>query len=270
MKIAVCVKQIPDPAAPYELDPDTHFVVRPDDQVLDAGSIKVGMLPEVSEPILVDVGDELILTRDFEYGSAAPRDALYRALGGADAAVDWRFGTRVEGFEGGARAARLTLADGGRLDAGLVVNLAKTADITTSDLSDDFDTDGTLVLHDGYEPDAYRATRAWASVPSDRCTVISVASAITWWFVRTSPSASTTKSEPVPGFSKRPPSPSLSGKNCRYISCSGEVSTPPAPTALVIRIETTAGRTACPTATKGDAGASALTVTGRTGAFGNT
>ena len=35
MKIAVCVKQIPDPATPYELDPETHFVVRPEDQVLD-------------------------------------------------------------------------------------------------------------------------------------------------------------------------------------------------------------------------------------------
>jgi electron transfer flavoprotein beta subunit len=35
MKIAVCVKQIPDPATPYALDPETHFVVRPDDQVLD-------------------------------------------------------------------------------------------------------------------------------------------------------------------------------------------------------------------------------------------
>jgi electron transfer flavoprotein beta subunit len=35
VKIAVCVKQIPDPATPYELDPETHFVVRPDDQVLD-------------------------------------------------------------------------------------------------------------------------------------------------------------------------------------------------------------------------------------------
>ncbi len=35
MKIAVTVKQIPDPATPYELDPETHFVVRPDDQVLD-------------------------------------------------------------------------------------------------------------------------------------------------------------------------------------------------------------------------------------------
>ncbi len=35
MRIAVCVKQIPDPATPYDLDPDTHFVVRPNDQVLD-------------------------------------------------------------------------------------------------------------------------------------------------------------------------------------------------------------------------------------------
>jgi electron transfer flavoprotein beta subunit len=35
MKIAVCVKQIPDPATPYELDPVTHFVVRPHEQILD-------------------------------------------------------------------------------------------------------------------------------------------------------------------------------------------------------------------------------------------
>ena len=35
MKIAVCVKQIPDPNTPYTLDPETHFVERPDDQVLD-------------------------------------------------------------------------------------------------------------------------------------------------------------------------------------------------------------------------------------------
>jgi electron transfer flavoprotein beta subunit len=35
MRIAVCVKQIPDPATPYELDPDTHYVIRPNDQVLD-------------------------------------------------------------------------------------------------------------------------------------------------------------------------------------------------------------------------------------------
>lgn len=35
MKIVVCAKQIPDPATPYQLDPETHFVVRPEDQVLD-------------------------------------------------------------------------------------------------------------------------------------------------------------------------------------------------------------------------------------------
>jgi electron transfer flavoprotein beta subunit len=35
MRVAVCVKQIPDPASPYDLDPDTHFVVRPADQVMD-------------------------------------------------------------------------------------------------------------------------------------------------------------------------------------------------------------------------------------------
>jgi electron transfer flavoprotein beta subunit len=35
MKIAVCAKQIPDPATPYSLDPETHYVVRPNDQVLD-------------------------------------------------------------------------------------------------------------------------------------------------------------------------------------------------------------------------------------------
>jgi electron transfer flavoprotein beta subunit len=35
LKIAVCAKQIPDPATPYQLDPDTHFVIRPEDQILD-------------------------------------------------------------------------------------------------------------------------------------------------------------------------------------------------------------------------------------------
>lgn len=54
MRIAVCVKQIPDPAAPYELDPDTHFVVRPEDQVLDDTDrygVEVGLQ-------LADAGDE--------------------------------------------------------------------------------------------------------------------------------------------------------------------------------------------------------------------
>jgi electron transfer flavoprotein beta subunit len=35
MNIAVCVKQIPDPATPYELDSEHHWVIRPNDQVLD-------------------------------------------------------------------------------------------------------------------------------------------------------------------------------------------------------------------------------------------
>ncbi len=35
MKVVVCAKQIPDPAAPYHLDPETHFLERPTDQILD-------------------------------------------------------------------------------------------------------------------------------------------------------------------------------------------------------------------------------------------
>ncbi|GBD83857.1 electron transfer flavoprotein subunit beta [bacterium BMS3Abin02] len=35
MKVLVCTKQIPDPAAPYHLDPETHFLERPTDQILD-------------------------------------------------------------------------------------------------------------------------------------------------------------------------------------------------------------------------------------------
>ena len=53
MNIAVCVKQIPDPATPYELDSENHWVVRPDDQVLDDTDrvgIEVGLqLAEGSE-----------------------------------------------------------------------------------------------------------------------------------------------------------------------------------------------------------------------------
>jgi electron transfer flavoprotein beta subunit len=57
LKIAVCVKQIPDPATPYQLDPETHFVVRPDDQVLDDTDrygIEVGLqLAEATEGSVV-------------------------------------------------------------------------------------------------------------------------------------------------------------------------------------------------------------------------
>ena len=53
MNIAVCVKQIPDPAALYELDGENHWVIRPDDQVLDDTDrfgVEVGLqLAEASE-----------------------------------------------------------------------------------------------------------------------------------------------------------------------------------------------------------------------------
>jgi electron transfer flavoprotein beta subunit len=53
MNIAVCVKQIPDPATPYGLDGENHWVVRPNDQVLDDTDrvgIEVGLqLAEESE-----------------------------------------------------------------------------------------------------------------------------------------------------------------------------------------------------------------------------
>ncbi len=35
MKVVVCVKQIPDPATPYTLEEGTHWLIRPDDQILD-------------------------------------------------------------------------------------------------------------------------------------------------------------------------------------------------------------------------------------------
>jgi electron transfer flavoprotein beta subunit len=35
MNVVVCVKQIPDPAGPYSLEPDSHWLVRPAEQVLD-------------------------------------------------------------------------------------------------------------------------------------------------------------------------------------------------------------------------------------------
>jgi electron transfer flavoprotein beta subunit len=35
MRIVVCAKQIPDPATPYKLEADSHWLVRPSEQVLD-------------------------------------------------------------------------------------------------------------------------------------------------------------------------------------------------------------------------------------------
>ena len=35
MRVVVCTKQIPDPATEYKLEPDSHWLIRPSDQVLD-------------------------------------------------------------------------------------------------------------------------------------------------------------------------------------------------------------------------------------------
>jgi electron transfer flavoprotein beta subunit len=59
MKIAVCVKQIPDPATPYELDPGTSFVARPNDQVLD-DTDRYGV--EVGLQLAEEIGEEAMLT----------------------------------------------------------------------------------------------------------------------------------------------------------------------------------------------------------------
>lgn len=49
------------------------------------------------------------------------RASLYRALGGGSSGVDWHFGTRVADLEADDRAARLTFADAGNVEAALVV-----------------------------------------------------------------------------------------------------------------------------------------------------
>jgi electron transfer flavoprotein beta subunit len=82
MKIAVCVKQIPDPATPYSLDPDTHFVVRPEDQVLDDTDrygVEVGLqLAEATEGTVTLVS----------MGPAGTLQGIRQALAmGADEAV---------------------------------------------------------------------------------------------------------------------------------------------------------------------------------------
>jgi electron transfer flavoprotein beta subunit len=59
VKIAVCVKQIPDPATPYRLDPATHLVVRPDDQVLD-DTDRYGI--EVGLQVAAAAGDDSTVT----------------------------------------------------------------------------------------------------------------------------------------------------------------------------------------------------------------
>jgi electron transfer flavoprotein beta subunit len=82
MNIAVCVKQIPDPAALYELDSENHWVVRPNDQVLDDTDrfgIEVGLqLAEATE------GNVTL----FSMGPSGSLQGIRQALAmGADKAV---------------------------------------------------------------------------------------------------------------------------------------------------------------------------------------
>jgi electron transfer flavoprotein beta subunit len=82
MNIAVCVKQIPDPAALYELDSENHWVVRPNEQVLDDTDrfgIEIGLqLAEASEGTITL----------FSMGPSGSLQGIRQALAmGADKAV---------------------------------------------------------------------------------------------------------------------------------------------------------------------------------------
>jgi electron transfer flavoprotein beta subunit len=60
MHVVVCAKQIPDPATPYKLEPDTHYLVRPADQVLDDTDrygVEMGLqLAEGGEVTIISMG----------------------------------------------------------------------------------------------------------------------------------------------------------------------------------------------------------------------
>jgi electron transfer flavoprotein beta subunit len=84
MKIAVCAKQIPDPATPYELDPTSHLVVRPDDQVLD-DTDRYGI--EVGLQLAESAGDGSTVTV-FSMSPSGSLQGIRQALAmGADKAV---------------------------------------------------------------------------------------------------------------------------------------------------------------------------------------
>ncbi len=83
MNIAVCVKQIPDPATPYQLDPTTHLVVRPDDQVLD-DTDRYGI--EVGLQLAEAAGDSTVTV--FSMSPSGTLQGIRQALAmGADKAV---------------------------------------------------------------------------------------------------------------------------------------------------------------------------------------
>ncbi len=84
MNIAVLVKQIPDPATPYSLDPSTHFVVRPADQVLD-DTDRYGI--EVGLQLAAASGEDASVTV-YSMGPSGSMQGIRQALSmGADAAV---------------------------------------------------------------------------------------------------------------------------------------------------------------------------------------
>ncbi len=84
MKIVVCVKQIPDPASPYKLDPENHFVVRPEDQVLD-DTDRYGV--EVALQLADEFGDEASVTL-LSMSPGGSQQGIRQALAmGADGAI---------------------------------------------------------------------------------------------------------------------------------------------------------------------------------------
>jgi electron transfer flavoprotein beta subunit len=84
MKIVVCVKQIPDPASPYELDPESYFVVRPNDQVLD-DTDRYGV--EVALQLADEIGEAASVTL-LSMSPGGSQQGIRQALAmGADGAV---------------------------------------------------------------------------------------------------------------------------------------------------------------------------------------
>lgn len=84
MKIVVCVKQIPDPASPYELDPENHFVVRPEDQVLD-DTDRYGV--EVALQLADEIGEGASVTL-LSMSPGGSQQGIRQALAmGADGAI---------------------------------------------------------------------------------------------------------------------------------------------------------------------------------------
>ncbi len=84
MKIVVCVKQIPDPASPYKLDPESYFVVRPNDQVLD-DTDRYGV--EVALQLADEIGEAASVTL-LSMSPGGSQQGIRQALAmGADGAI---------------------------------------------------------------------------------------------------------------------------------------------------------------------------------------